>query len=178
MKNRDAMPDRAKHHYTGNLMLHTKPADLLRTLIEDYLRMPTQIGEFVGQWLELPERSHWRLGESAETGKLGRTTTVGARIWECQRKFRVELGPLAIDDYKRLLPDGPSMKRLAAVVRNYCGDEWMWDVRLCLQRQDVPPLVLGGKGQLGWTTWLMGRSFEHDPGDLVIQPTMREAAHV
>jgi type VI secretion system protein ImpH len=178
LQGRDAMPDLAKRHYTGNLMLQSKPADALRAMIEDYMRVPTEISEFVGQWLDLPERSHWRLGESPETGALGRTTTVGGRIWECQRKFRIELGPLTIDDYKRMLPEADSMERLAGIVRNYCGDEWMWDVRLVLKKEDVPPLVLGGKGRLGWTTWLMGRSFEHDPGDLSFEPMTREAAHV
>ena len=178
LQRRDSMPDLAKRHYAGNLMFQTKPADALRALIENYMRVPTRIDEFVGQWLDLPERSHWRLGESKETGALGRTTTVGARIWECQRKFRIELGPLSVEDYKRMLPEGESMRRMADIVRNYCGDEWMWDMRLVLKKEDVPPLVLGGKGRLGWTTWLMGRSFEHDPGDLKFEPMTREAANV
>lgn len=178
LHHRDAMPDLAKRHYVGNLMLQTKPAGALRALVQDFLRVPTRIDEFVGQWLELPERSHWRLGETPETGSLGRTTTVGGRIWECQRKFRIELGPLDIDDYKRMLPEGRSLDRLSDIVRNFCGHEWMWDLRLVLKREDVPPLVLGGKGRLGWTTWLMGRSFAHDPGDLMIEPTAREAANV
>ncbi len=178
LHHRDAMPDLAKRHYVGNLMLQSKPADALRAMVEDFFRVPTRIDEFVGQWLELPERSHWRLGESPETGTLGRTTTVGGRIWECQRKFRIELGPLTIDDYKRMLPGGGSLIRLSDIVRNYSGDEWMWDVRLVLQKEHVPPLVLGGKGRLGWTTWLMGRAFEHDPGDLMIEPMLREATNV
>jgi type VI secretion system protein ImpH len=43
LKRRDAMPDLAKRHYTGNLMLQTKPADALRALIQDFMRVPTRI---------------------------------------------------------------------------------------------------------------------------------------
>ena len=57
-------------------------------------------------WLELPEEFRLRLGESPETGSLGRTTTIGARIWDCQQKFRLarrtaEAGRLRADAARR-----------------------------------------------------------------------------
>ena len=75
-------------------------------------------------------------------------------------------------EYQRLLPDGPSLARLAAVVRNYVGFELRWDARLLLKKNEVPPLQLGRQGRLGWTAWVANRPHERDAGDLVLSRTL------
>ena len=44
-------------------------------------------------------------------------------------------------------------KKLTALVRNYVGDELLWDVRLVLDEQTEEPCRLG-RSRLGWTSWL------------------------
>ena len=44
----------------------------------------------------------------------------------------------------------------------------VWDVRLLLRKNEVPPLTLGGGRQLGWTTWLGRRRTTSDADDLCI----------
>jgi type VI secretion system protein ImpH len=78
----------------------------------------------------------------------------------------VRFGPLGIDDYRRLLPGGPSLIRLIAMIRNYLGDELEWDLNLILRKEETPRIKLGEQGQLGWTTWLTSRAPERDPQDL------------
>ena len=170
LQNRDAVPDTAKLHYAGLLSGQTKHPGGLRGILTDFFRLPVEIEEFVGDWLELPPGSECRLGESEETGALGTTLTLGSRTWECQQKFRVLFGPLGYDDYHALLPGGESLPRLIALVRNYTGDELDWDVRLILKKEEVPPLGLDGTRRLGWTTWLSGRPFERDADDLALNP--------
>jgi len=177
LRDRDALPDMAKLHLAGQLSCQTRHADGLQAMLGDFFKTQVDVEEFVGQWLELPHGSRWRLGETPETGTLGLTTTVGASIWERQRKFRIVMGPMSMDDYKRMLPDRKSLDRLTALVRNYVGDEMMWDVKLKLDKEEVPPLVLGGAGQLGRTTWLVGRPFENDADDLLLDPLARELSH-
>ncbi len=98
-----------------------------------------------------------------------------ARVWDRQNKFRIQLGPLGIADYRRMLPGGESLARLVAIVRNYLGDELEWDLNLVLRREETPPIKLGGQGQLGCTTWLASRAPERDRDDLKLNP-MRTAA--
>jgi type VI secretion system protein ImpH len=97
---------------------------------------------------------------------LGLTAVIGERVWDCQHKFRIIMGPLSLVDYERLLPGGDSLERLAAIVRNYIGDELQWDLNLVLKKAEVPPLQLGVQGRLGWTTWLMERHLDKDADDL------------
>lgn len=163
---RDAMPDLAKRHYAGLLSGQTRHADGLRAMLADFFKLPVEIESFIGHWITLPESSRCRLGESPATGALGLTVVIGERVWDCQHKFRIIIGPLSLTDYERLLPGGDSLKRLAAIVRNYIGDELEWDLNLVLKKEAVPPLLLGRQGRLGWTTWLMERRLDKDADDL------------
>ena len=139
-------------------------------MLADYFSVSVEISQFVGEWLEIPEEACWRLGESPATGGLGTTATVGARVWSCQHKFRLRVGPLTYADYHRLLPGSPSLRRMAALVQNYTGAELAWDARLILARDEVPRLALGGGERLGLTTWLIGEQAHRDVDDLILNP--------
>ena len=167
-RQRDAVPDEAKLHFAGHLSCPTKHASGLRSLLETYFRLPVAIEQFVGQWMLLPHEYRCRLGEDTDTCTLGRTVVVGSRVWDCQQKFRVRMGPMSFKHYERLLPTGSSFARLRDWVRNYVGDELDWDARLVLKAEEVPKTQLGKAGQLGWTTWLKSKPFARDADDLCL----------
>jgi type VI secretion system protein ImpH len=170
LRNRDLLPDQAKLHYAGHLAGRTAHAEGLRSLIAGIFGLPVAIEQFVGHWLVLPEDARWRLGESPETGALGLSIMLGARIWERQTKIRIVLGPLCLEDLRRLLPGGEGLRLLTAVIRNYVRDPILWDVNLILRKEEVPALRLGGDCQLGWTTWLTDPQRRKDAGDLRLTP--------
>lgn len=170
LRHRDAMPDLAKLYFAGRMSCQTRHAEGLRAIVASFFRVPVEIQEFVADWLELPENSRWRLGESRETGTLGLTTTVGERIWSCHHKFRIMLGPIDLAAYRRLLPGRGVLPLLVAIVRNYVGDELSWDAKIVLRKEDVPDLRLDGTAQLGWTTWVAGGRRDRDADDLLLNP--------
>ncbi|MEE9491878.1 MAG: type VI secretion system baseplate subunit TssG [Gammaproteobacteria bacterium] len=172
LRNRDAMPDFAKLYFAGRLSSQTKNAEGLLAVLHYYFHIPVTLTEFVGEWLNIPADSQMRLGMSRQTCSLGETTTLGERVWECQHKFRLTLGPLSMSDYQRMLPGGTSLTKLIAVVRNYVGDEYNWDLCLILEKSEVKPTLLGEYGQLGWTTWLSGKTPDHDREDLYLNPML------
>jgi type VI secretion system protein ImpH len=132
--------------------------------------MPARVEEFRGGWMKLPVHSRLRLGESEETGVLGQSTVIGQAVWGCQQRFRIVLGPLGLTDFKRMLPNQNSIRRLAAVVRNYLGDEKDWDVQLILKQSEVPDARLGHETGLGLTSWLSHPTRERDADDVVLAP--------
>jgi len=168
LRERDAVPDLAKLSHAGLLAMATRPVGGLLQLISDFFELPVAIEEFVGQWIDLPSSTQCRLGGGPSVASLGETTTAGRRVWDCQQKFRIVLGPMSRRDYQRLLPGSQARRRLVDLVRGYLGDELSWDVRLILARDEVPPLVLGGKNRLGWSTWLNAGPAREDAGDLVL----------
>ena len=168
LQNRDAVSDWAKLYYAGRLVGQTRNADGLQAIIEDYFAIKTRVETFSGQWMTLPENSICRLGATPETGSLGVTAIVGARVWDCQLKFRIRLGPMTLADLYRLLPTGTSFSRLRTWVLNYLNEEFYWDAQLVLRREEVPETQLGHSGMLGWTSWIRSKPFEHDAEDLII----------
>ncbi|MDQ5907960.1 MAG: type secretion system protein ImpH [Pseudomonadota bacterium] len=164
--NRDAAPDLAKFHYAGRLASQTHNAEGLQALLGDFFQLPVLIESFVGHWLPLAESSQCRLGETPDTGLLGLTAVIGERVWDGQYKFRIIIGPMSLADFQRFLPGSASLRRLVAWVRNYVGDELLWDVNLVLKKEEVPPLKLGEGSQLGWTTWLTSQPLAQDADDV------------
>jgi type VI secretion system protein ImpH len=139
-------------------------------VLEDFFRIQTRVETFVGEWIELPVDSRCRLGEGPMTGTLGSTAIVGSRIWECQYKFRVIMGPMGYRDYQRMLPGGDSLKRLKDWVKNYVGEELAWDVKLILKKEEVPAAQLGKSGRLGWSTWTKAVPLARDADNLILNP--------
>lgn len=170
LRHRDAVPDWAKLYYSGWLAGQTRNADGLETILRDFFQMPVRILTFVGHWLRLPEHSVCRLGEEPDTGTLGRSAVIGSRVWDCQLKFRIRIGPVTMADLQRLLPGGETFVRLKSWVRGYSGDEFLWDVQVVLKKEEVPAIQLGGAGQLGWTTWVKSGPAERDAEDLILEP--------
>ena len=166
----DTFDDLGKLYLSGHLGQQTRHADGLRSMLAFYFDVPVELIEFMGVWIELPDNAVCRLGEDPATGGLGTSAILGARVWECQQKFRVVVGPLGLEAYRRFLPGEPTLNEMKSVVRNYIGDEMLWDVQVLLRKDEVPGTQLGHQGQLGWTSWLLGKQPEQDVGDMVLYP--------
>lgn len=169
------LPATALLHHAASMAAPSRHAEGLAGMLSDYVGVPARVESFVGHWIELPAGAPCRLGGPESCAALGRTATVGSRVWDCQHKFRVVLGPMEFADYTRLLPGGDTLGRLQTMVRVYVGDELGWDLNLILKKQAIPPLELGRHGLLGWTSWLHGKPAARDADELVLDPLVHAA---
>lgn len=178
LRDRDAMPDLAKLHFAGHLSQASRNPEGLVSILSAFFTVPVRLQQFVGSWLELEPDDRWRLGAPAG---LGRSTSIGQKVWTRGAKFRLRIGPLSLADYERLLPGGESLSRLQSIVRNYIGDSLDWDVNLVLAGDEVPRASLGGTTRLGHTSWIRSRpepdDARHDVDDLFLYP-QTNSAHV
>jgi len=187
-QNRDALTDRGKLFYAGHFAAQTKHPEGLQAIVSDIFKVPVRVAEFVGEWMDIQPREQTRLGWSTDTCSLGSSVVIGASVWGCQHKFRVVIGPLRRSLYLALLPGGALLPKLVAIVRNYAGDEMVWDAQLILEKTEVPEeLALGkpettgansmnGDAQLGWSTWLGPRRGAGDADDLTLNPFIQADA--
>jgi type VI secretion system protein ImpH len=129
----------------------SRHADGLKDIIGHHFGLPSEIEEFAGEWLAVPEELRWRLGRDPENGRLGRAA-LGARVWSRTDRFRVVLGPLTELDFEHMLPGSPAVDALSSLVRLYTNDEWGWELRLVLAPSVGASMRLGGRARLGWTT--------------------------
>jgi len=173
LRGRDEIGDFAKLHFAGLMANQRRPAAGLVTILRAYFKLPVEIEQFVGHWMRIPADGRTRIGMLERGNRLGSGTVLGARVWDCQHKFRLVVGPLDYEDYQRMLPGGASMRRLLDWVKSYAGTVLDWDVRLVLKQREVPPLKLGGM-TLGWTTYLASGPAARDARQLLINPTARQ----
>lgn len=184
-RHRDALEDRAKLFYAGHFAVQSKHPEGLRAIIGDILASKVRIDEFVGEWMAIQTQDQTRLGVSPHIASLGQSALLGAAVWGCQHKFRIVLGPLNLKQYLSLLPGAKALAQLVAIVRNYLGDELVWDANLVLLKREVPrELALGkstevcefsmnGEAQLGWSMWLGPRNSDKDANDLMLNPYIK-----
>ncbi|HMI87907.1 MAG TPA: type VI secretion system baseplate subunit TssG [Polyangiaceae bacterium] len=166
---RDRIPDRVKLHYASRLAAPARNAEGLEAMVADYFGLRAWVEPFVGEWITLPPDGRWKLGYSRQASTLGSSTILGARIWQCEHKFRIVLGPLTRAQFHAMLPGSDSLATLASLVRSYVGDELDWEARLVLADGESLQLRLGGGTRLGWNTHL-GRRGGAKNEDLVVHP--------
>lgn len=175
LRKRLSVADEAMLFYGGHFAHSPRCAVSLEALIEDYFRLPVEIQQFCGQFLQLsadeqsslptpqwPEGLHLQLGEDV---------IVGEQVWDVQSKFRFRLGPLNYQQFLRFLPTGDKLRQLGDLARLYVGMEFDFDVQLVLLGAEVPECLLSGDDQegfcLGWNTWVRSEVFDHDADDAV-----------
>jgi type VI secretion system protein ImpH len=182
MRDRQSVSDDSLIYYAGLLSQRPRSAQALQQILTDYFEVPVEIEQFSGGWYRLDPETQCRLSEERlDSGELGFGAVVGDEMWNQQSRVRIILGPLSIERYADFLPDGDSFEPLRAWVRFFSNDEWDFEVKLILQREQVPACTLGAEGvsgpQLGWVTWVKSMPFDRDPGDTVLALESAKGEH-
>jgi type VI secretion system protein ImpH len=132
----------------------------------------------VERWTEIPEGQRMRLGHSS--ARLGEDAILGTRVRDRSGAFRIVLGPLTREQFRRFLPRGEDCAEFVRLVRLYVTDPLDFDVVLRLEGADVPAYVLSAAANLplGQLSWISPRGAvegraeipirDHDP--LTIRP--------
>jgi type VI secretion system protein ImpH len=176
LRDRQALSDETLAYHAGPFSHRRPTASTLAAMLSQYFDRPVRIRQFRGRWSELARDEQTRLGPVRRTGlgrfqQLGVDAVAGARVYDVQGSFRVELGPLDYAAFRGFMPDGPLMAELVAFTRTYVGPALGFDVRLTLKAGEIPPLELtrdpASAGRLGWNTWLPTRGPRGDPSDAV-----------
>ena len=173
-QDRDTVPDHAKRFFVGHLARSAKNAEGLASILQGFFGLPARVEQLTLGWLALPPEEQTVLGRGPDAAApLGVGVILGPRARDVQTRFRIVLGPMDLDRYHDFLPGGRSLDRVVDWVRNYVGYEFDWQLQLVLAREEVPGILLGREGKLGWTTWLGARPSPTDADDLVLAPEHR-----
>jgi type VI secretion system protein ImpH len=172
LRDRQAVSDDSLIYYAGLLAQRPRSAQALQQILSDYFDVPVQIEQFAGAWYRLDPATQCRLTEGRdESEELGFGAVIGDEVWNQQSKVRIVLGPLTLERYADFLPHGKSWLPLEAWVQ-FFSNEWDFEVKLILEREQVPACSLGAEGasgpRLGWVSWVKSAPFRRDPDDTVL----------
>ncbi|QKJ85698.1 type VI secretion system protein ImpH [Paramixta manurensis] len=169
-----SLSEHARFMLAGHLTRHGRDAEGLQKILRHYFKVPVTLVENVPQWLPLSSRERARLGAGRRMPRLGESSFLGVAVRDIQHKLRIELGPLSGANYRRFLPGQPWAEQLRDWVRQYLGIEYVWEVRLVLDADDVQGVKLGGDAQLGFSSWLGTQPIPQPRSDLTFSPEPRE----
>ncbi len=178
---RDAAPAHARLYFAGLMSRQVRNADGLQSLVAGCLGVPVRLVPFVGRWMRLLPQERTRIGRpgarrGAATAQLGQRAVLGGAVFDRQHHFRLHIGPLAMATFESLLPTGSALPAVKALVEDYIGLEFGWDLCLTLQPAERPEVRLGRSGRLGWTSWL-GSARPGQARSLILNPDPPQATH-
>lgn len=173
LQNRLECHDEFYIQFSGFHRQQTKNAISLQSMLGSYLELPVEVLQFVGEWVFLSAENRSEMpSTSVPVGSncaLGSSFILGERVWDISGKFRVRIGPLTLAEFDKLLPGSQLLTQLAQITRMYVGKQYNFDIQLILRHDQVPPIKLSERGQLGWNTWLTSHTPAADAADAVFE---------
>ena len=143
-------------------LLSARPvaAHVVSNVLTDYFGVAISLEQFVHVQEKIPDLMRSRLG--AQVSRLNYGAMLGARIGRRDRCIRLNIGPLAVDDFERFLPRGMAALDLEKKIRLFSLPDQAIEVCIHLLPSCRRPLRLhssAGLGQrLGWDACLLGAS--------------------
>lgn len=148
--------------FAGHFSRRPRPVVNLAAMLSAYFELPVEVEQFRGEWLTLPVAERTRLPSEPEpSGRhnvLGVDAVLGRQAFDVTGSFRVRVGPLPWDSFRRFLPTGDLLRPFCHLVRTYVGAEFAFDVVPVLLPNEAPACQVGSEGpdapRLGWNTWV------------------------
>jgi type VI secretion system protein ImpH len=155
-KLRRSIPDpEALLRYIGLFTQFPRSASALATLLSDALGgIDVEIIQCVRTDARVPEDQQLHVGVSGSS--LGVDSYLGQEIADRMSAFRVRIGPLKPEPFRRLFPDAEGFHLMSLMIGLYLDQPLEWDAKVVLAEGEVGPACLGGPHwcRLGWDTWV------------------------
>lgn len=141
--------------YTGLFSMGARSASGLETILTDAFEgIPVHIEQGVQRWGNIPEDQQTSLGNN---GSMGVDLLLGSQCQTCIGTFKIEIGPVPGDVYRRFFPGEQYHKKLASLTQLYVCEPFAYTLEIILDRADTPsPACLGQEkwSRLGLDTWV------------------------
>jgi type VI secretion system protein ImpH len=130
--------------YAMQIRSRAVSAPLMAGLYAEYFEVPFAVEQLVGGWQQLPGRDQAQLGKANVDLDAG--VLLGARIYACDARVRLRIGPLDRESYERFLPGRGAALHLEALLKLQCGVGLTYQVYLIQRAEDVRGFSLDTAG--------------------------------
>ena len=141
--------------YTGLLTQYPRSGMGLKILLSDALGIQVAVIPCIQRTVKIPEDQRSQLG-IRDGSRLGLDTYLGEYLEDRMGKFRLQLGPLSVDDFRNFSPGADKFKRLRSLTEFYFSDPLEFDIELIIARGVAQTICLGDpcRSTLGIDTWI------------------------
>ena len=140
--------------YIGLLSQFPRSAAGLETLLQDIFgKIRVGVEPCILRRVKIPPDQRMHLGMNGCT--LGQDVYVGEEVEDRMGKFRLNVGPLDVEQFQDLLPGNKGHAKLVSLTHFYVSDPLEFDMKLMLKESQAKPVCLGSErwARLGWDTW-------------------------
>jgi type VI secretion system protein ImpH len=153
--------------YAMQIRSRAVSAPLMAGMYTDYFNVPFAVEQLIGEWQELPSRDQAALGVA--NVDLGAGVMLGARVYRCDARVRLRIGPLDKRRHENFLPGRGGAQHLAALLALHCGVGMTYEVHLIQRAADVHGVGLddGSDARLGVNARLLTAPSDQDREELM-----------
>ncbi len=171
--------DEAWLSMAGAMARRVRSGGALRRILTGMYGFPVEIHELEGRWVSLAPSEQTRLGaghsDDGAFATLAQDAVAGAAIWDVVGRFRVRIGPLGFNDFRRFFDAGGIRTEVTDTIRRAVGGNVDFTIQLVLHRDAVPQLRLDDPmvpAALGQSTWLLAGAATTDRDEAILSSTV------
>jgi type VI secretion system protein ImpH len=160
-----AVYDDALARYTTPSRQRPMSAMYLQRVLADYFRAPLRVEQFAGRWYNIPIQAQALIGRDDVV--LGEAAYVGERVWQCDLRLRIWIGPLNGAQFDAFLPGRDRAIALEKLLLLWGGMTFEYEIRLIKAREDITGCAFDEANPtlLGWNTFLTTQAVAEDRSD-------------
>jgi type VI secretion system protein ImpH len=167
-------PEGAWLNYPGFGAARICSATMLKHAINHHFGLSVRLNEFKGQWEHMPSDVRTRLADRKSNGMnnlLGVSALLGARCWNAQNRFEVEIVEIEYQQFMTFSPGSEKLNALYEFIKFKVGTELDFDLTLKVQKSKLYPASFkaGKQPQLGWNSRLHSRPKNNNESDDIIK---------
>ena len=165
--NNEALSIESIAYYASIFANSTRSTANLKILLSGYFKVPVEINEFQSEWISLQPESFSYLpsfkNKNGNNALLGMNATIGTRVFYCQRKINVIIGPLDNDQFSQFMLGKKVLSALQQFIQTYVGENVIFDIQPILSSKAIKSCRLNhyDSAQLGLNSWV----YSEDPTD-------------
>lgn len=156
-------------YFAGLMRQRPVSAHAVERILSAYFKLRVRIEQFVGKHYALQIDQQLALGCANAT--LGGDAVLGERIWQCDLRVRLHIGPLPAVRYRNFVPGSDEALALARLLGLLTGGALEYEVRPVLLAREVSCLSLAADStwRLGYGAILCSRSSASDRNDAAFE---------
>jgi type VI secretion system protein ImpH len=129
----------------------------LKQILQDFLRCKVEISEFCGAYFRLPPEDTTIIGAHAgNLVTLGQDTAIGNLVWRQNVSIKITIFAMNMNKYQEFNPhkNGEQLRHLRNLCEMYVPTLIKWQYVVVLNDENKLGIILGGRQNLGFDTWL------------------------
>lgn len=141
--------------YLGILTQYPRSGVGLEIFLSDDLGIPVTVIPCIQRTVQIPKEQRCSLG-GKEGCRLGFDVYLGDSMEDRMGKFRLQLGPLCFDDFRRFSPGSDGFEKLKLLTGFYFVEPLEYDIELIMDEGIAQTMCLGdpNRSTLGVDSWL------------------------